>query len=431
MKRGRRIALGIVAILLALVGTAYALARSSAPEVPLEGDAENEDATALRDLLHEIGDPRDLEDGQVVTLALSQRQVSALAAEASRRRQRVSARAQLRESGLEVTLSAESPKPWLTPYVNVHATLEGPPSAPRVRDASLGDLPIPSGIGQMLFDYGFREIQARDPIVSAAIGAVEDVEYGADALTVRMRWTEALRDQLRRAGREVVAQELGGERLPGYFEALRAAVADPRPDRPLGELMTPLFALARRRVTAGADAREELEAAMVALTLYSLHMPPSDVLGEGAPAPLEERAVLMHGRVDLARHFLVSAVTTLLAHRAVADALGVAKELRDSEDADGSGFSFADLAADRAGTRLMEEGTRSPARLTALIARLSRRLADSDLVPLVGDLPEGMDASAFRAAYEHVDSDAYRRLVARIDERTNGCDAHRTVRLAP
>lgn len=431
MKRSRRIALGIVAVLVALLATLYGLARSSSPAVPLEGDPDNEDETALREIIHVIGDPRDLEDGQLITLALTQPQVSALAAEASRRRHQVSARAHLLEDGIEVTLSAASPKPWLTPYVNVHATIEGPPSAPRVRDATLGDLPIPSGVGQMLFDYGFHEIQARDPIVAAAVGAVETVHYGTESLTVQVRWTEALREQLRRAGREVVAQELGGERLPGYFAALRRAVEDPRETRTLGELMTPLFALARQRVADGSDARDELEAAIVALTLYSLHMPPSEVLGEDAPAPLPERAVLMHDRIDLTRHFLVSAVTTLFAHRAVADALGVAKELRDSEDEDGSGFSFADLAADRAGTRLMEEGTRSPTRLTALIARLAQPLADVDLVPVVGDLPEGMDAPTFRAAYQHVDSDAYRRLIARIDERTNGCDAHRAVLAAP
>lgn len=430
MKRSRRVALGILAALIVAVGTLYGLARSSSPDVPLAGDPEHEDEAALRELLHAIGDPRDLEDGQLVTVELSQAQISALAAEASRRRQRVSARARLREGGLEVVLSAESPKPWLTPYVNVHATIDGPPTAPRVRDARLGDLPIPDALGQMLFDLGLREIRARDPIADAAVGAVEEVTYGAEALTVSVRWTETLRDQLRAAGREVVAQELGGDRLPGYFEALRRVVEDPRETRTLGEVMTPLFALARRRVAEGAEARPEVEAAIVALTLYSLEMPPSDVLGEDAPAPLPTRSVQVHARQDLARHFLVSAVTTLFAHRAVANALGIAKELRDSEDADGSGFSFADLAADRAGTRLMEEGTRSPARLEALLARLSRPVADEDLVPAVGDLPEGMDAAAFRAAYEHVDSEAYRALVARIDRRTDACDAHRAVQSA-
>lgn len=433
MKRGSKIALGVVATLVVAAGAVYLLARSSEPLVPLERDPENEDEAALREVLHAIGDPRELEDGQRVTLRLTQRQVSALAAEASRRRARVSGRARLREGAVDVTLSAESPRAWLTPYVNVRATIHGPPSAPRVEAATLGDLPIPAALGQVLLDYGRAELAARDPIAAAALAAVEEVDYGADVLTVRVRWSEELRAQLREAGREVVAQELGGDRLSSYFEVLRRALEEGggRPERTLAELMPPLFAAAREAVAGGGDPRREVEAAIVALTLYSLEHPLDDVLGERAPAPLPRHRVLLHGRTDLTKHFLVSAATTLFADRAVASALGLAKELRDAEAADGSGFSFADLAADRAGTRLMEEGTRSPARLDALLGRLARPLEDLDLAPAVDDLPEGMDAAAFRAAYEDVESEAFRALVAQIDRRTDEGAVLRDVRAAP
>ncbi len=416
-----------------LAGTLYFLARSSSPAVPLGGDPQSEDPAALQEILRSIGDPRDLEDGELLTIRLSQRQVSALVAEASRRRRQVSARVRLREGAVEVTFSSASPKPWLTPYVNLRATISGSPNAPRVEAATLGDLPIPSWLGQLIVDFGLSALCSRDPIVSAVIHAVDYVDYSADALTARVQWSEELRAQLREAGREVVAQELGGDRLSAYFEALRRALDEggAREARTLAELMPPLFAAAREAVEGGGDPRRELEAAIVALTLYALDLPLDGALGARAPAPLPRRPVLLHGRTDLTKHFLVSAATTLFADRAVASALGLAKELRDAEAADGSGFSFADLAADRAGTRVMEAGTASPARLDALLARLARPLDDGDLAPAVDDLPEGMDAAAFRAAYEDVESEAFRALVAQIDRRTDQCAVLREVRAAP
>lgn len=432
MKRTRRLglALAIVAGAGALaVVVLVAFARSSSPTVPLEGDPEHEDEAALRDLFHAVGDPRRFDDGQEVTVTLSDAQVRALAAAASRRRQRVSARARLDGDALEVSLSAETPRArWLSPYVNLEARVTGPANAPRIERARLGSLPIPARLGQALFDWGLREAQRRDEAIAAAVRAVEELTIADGSMTVRVRWTEALREQLSAAGREIIADELGGDRLAPYFAALREALAGALDEdtRPLVAVLPRLFTVARARVAAGEDARRELEAAIVTLTVHGLSLPLEPVLGEQAER-LPHIGYVLHERTDLSLHFLVSATATLLAERAVADALGLAKELRDRDDADGSGFSFADLAADRAGVRLMEEGTRSPARLTALLARLAQPLEDADLVPAVAELPEGMDADAFRRAYGDVESEAYRALVATIDRDIAACGAHRAL----
>lgn len=58
-------------------------------------------------------------------------------------------------------------------------------------------------------------------------------------------------------------------------------------------------------------------------------------------------------RTDLAQHFIGAVVLSASMNRRVANALGEAKELSDSQ-AGGSGFSFVDLAADKAGSRFGE-----------------------------------------------------------------------------
>ncbi len=432
MKRLRTVVFYLLVLVVILVAGAWALARSSSPAVPLDRDEANENEAALRELFRSVGDPRKLEDGQLVEVRLDQSQLDAVAAEASRRTDKASVRLTLREGGTDVLVAAASPRPWITPYVNLRATVRGNPRAPQVESVSIGNLPLPSSIGQRLFDTAYAEAQQREPLIGAFADAVEDIQYDAEVLTVRIRWSEEARHRIRTAGRAAINEELGGPSLGVYAAQLERGLAKVRPDREetnLVRVMTPIFQTAQQRVDEGLDARQELEAAIVVLTIYSLHHPLSDVVGPDAPK-LRNIRLNLQGRSDLTKHFLVSAMTTLFAERTFADALGLAKELRDSEDEDGSGFSFRDLAADRAGTRLMQQATSSPARLRVLIDRLAHPLKDGDLVPVVDDLPEGMDAETFQAAYENVESETYRALIARIDARTDRCPVHIAVAAA-
>ena len=61
----------------------------------------------------------------------------------------------------------------------------------------------------------------------------------------------------------------------------------------------------------------------------------------------------VHGRHDLAQHFGVSAALTAVSGPKAAEAAGILKELLDAEEG-GSGFSFADLAADLSGVVFAE-----------------------------------------------------------------------------
>jgi hypothetical protein len=128
------------------------------------------------------------------------------------------------------------------------------------------------------------------------------------------------------------------------------------------------------------------------------------------PRPLY---VLLRGRPDTAQHFLVSAVIAAEDGTPLADAVGLWKELADARRG-GSGFSFNDLAADRAGTRIGELAVRDPARLQQ---RAATGLADRDLLPEVGDLPENLPEAEFVARFGGVGGAGYKRLLADIDAR--------------
>ncbi len=73
----------------------------------------------------------------------------------------------------------------------------------------------------------------------------------------------------------------------------------------------------------------------------------------------------VHGRHDLAQHFAVSAGLTALLGAKAAESAGLLKELLDAEPG-GSGFSFADLAADLSGVAFAQQLLDDPSRLAGV-----------------------------------------------------------------
>jgi hypothetical protein len=120
----------------------------------------------------------------------------------------------------------------------------------------------------------------------------------------------------------------------------------------------------------------------------------------------------LRGREDLAQHFSVSAALAAWAGEPLASAIGLGKEVDDARG--GSGFSFADLAADRAGTRLGELAVGNPQRLAAAV---SGGLGDAALLPPITGLPESMMSGEFQRRFGGVGAPAYQRMSDEIDRR--------------
>ncbi|MGV2436495.1 MAG UNVERIFIED_CONTAM: hypothetical protein LVT10_17695 [Anaerolineae bacterium] len=111
---------------------------------------------------------------------------------------------------------------------------------------------------------------------------------------------------------------------------------DPKWRLSLADLLKPVFDLAYRRSNAQ-TAIEENRSAIIAINDYvnALVNPPY--------------AAFLYKRTDLAKHFMGAAALSVSTNRLFANALGEVKELRDAQTG-GSGFSFVDLAADKAGS---------------------------------------------------------------------------------
>ena len=91
------------------------------------------------------------------------------------------------------------------------------------------------------------------------------------------------------------------------------------------------------------------------------------------------------------------------------------KEFLDSKNG-GSGFSFADLMADRAGTRLSMLATDSDESALKVQEHLADITDEALLLPELTGLPEGISQQAFEFYYRDINSKIYREMLKSIDE---------------
>ena len=128
--------------------------------------------------------------------------------------------------------------------------------------------------------------------------------------------------------------------------------------------------------------------------------------------------LLLAARADFPLHFLVSATLAAEGTTPLTKAIGIYKEVADSRG--GSGFSFNDMAANRAGTRFGERAVQDAAHLQDDLAQLEKQaqgLKDSDLLPRTDDLPEFMAEREFLRRFGGVGAPGYNAMLADIDRR--------------
>lgn len=420
--RGRSLPGALWLLLLAAAGIALALvlasalammlALDSAPRVPESQRPQWQDVARAKRLIDQHR-PGESPPGQMRAAALTPRDLTLLFEQAARHFTAQAPRLQvdLAPGRARLQASLASPLPVLRGWFNLDALLRQTDALPSIERASIGSLPLPPWLIENLLPRLLPLVRLGQP-TQLAQRVVNHVEFTPQALVVAFTWP---RDTGQLLADSLLARSEQDRLLP-YAHMLRELAAQRGPQRsmPLGEALTPLFKLAAERSAAGESAERENRAALLALTLLNVH--PS-ALARIAPAtrPYTEAPPLrltLHGRDDTPKHFLVSAVLAAESGSPLADAVGVYKEVSDSRG--GTGFSFNDLAADRAGTRVGQHLRNDARRWQRLLAA---GVGEAELLPPVADLPENLPDAEFQQRFGGVNGPAYRRLMAEIEAR--------------
>jgi len=197
--------------------------------------------------------------------------------------------------------------------------------------------------------------------------------------------------------------------------------------QPLRRFVTQSFALAAAR-SADGDAVKENRAALYALGILLGHCELSKlVLGNEYRQELRDTACAQNGRVplrgrrDWTQHFFVSAALAAHSSPWISDTAGILKEQLDAGRG-GSGFSFADLAADRAGVRFAATATADEQSALRVQRSICENFGIDDLMPEAADLPEGLSDEQLQQQYGGVGGKRYRALVDEIEARLDACE---------
>lgn len=190
---------------------------------------------------------------------------------------------------------------------------------------------------------------------------------------------------------------------------------DPEWRLSLTELLQPLFLSAYQRSSED-TAIQENRAIIIAVGSYIYKQELRRFLPLGLVYS-KEYQVFAYKRVDIPQHFIASALFAMVDASLLGEQLGVDKELGDAEQ--GSGFSFIDLAADRAGTRFGQLAIASPKQARELQRFMSEAQDYTMIIPDIKGLPEQMDEPTFKTRFGDTSSELYRNMIAEIDDRIN------------
>lgn len=180
--------------------------------------------------------------------------------------------------------------------------------------------------------------------------------------------------------------------------------------------------------TEGVSAVEHNRAAILALGIALGDARIAKFLGLSRDSDLVRQAALLtkktslRSRNDWSKHFSLSAALAIIENPLVSDAAGLMKEQLDALGK-GTGFSFGDFAADRAGVRFSLAATNSEDDAAAMQKLVTKDFDVSNILPPIDDLPENLTPEQFRSEYGSVGSKAYRTKINEIEKRLDSCIA--------
>lgn len=353
--------------------------------------------------------------GEPSTIAFSESDIELLISAALSSQHGGKAKAEFIPDTIRLQMSAVMPENAFGNYLNMDLTLVKQQSMLSINKLVLGNLEVPGWLADNLLRTTHQELKTRVPEYATLLAAITDYSVEEDHLELAYSLQADVLDMLSGTGRDLFISEATIERLQAHNEQLLSLAEQfsSRSSVSLAEIMSPMFAFAHNRQ---GDASEENRAAILVMALQVLDIDISPML-KGASSPVSEVKKLrltLYRRNDFAQHFLGSAALAISTEPGIANTIALLKEMDDSQQG-GSGFSFTDLAADRAGIRFAELAVSDAATAQALQQLLGEALEESYFAYDFRQLPEFLDAQSFRETYKDSDSSVYQTVLNEIE----------------
>lgn len=349
---------------------------------------------------------------------------------------RISASSVLSENGATIQGSVRLPLPSFIKYLNVSTIILPSSNGLYLGDVNIGSLTIKGETLITIVTWALDTFVKED-LATKVLSIVKAVKVDKQRMTLIAEVDQSLLDLKSESSlfatlRDKLALLGDVQLIKFYYQSLYdlsksktvSQVQQGRKNDSLAYFVNHVFTQAKIRSqnTSVDQAKAENQAALVGLILY-FGPEKLKLLVGGLPQVSREDEIkryylkyltTLQGRVDLQKHFIYSIALKLLSTTYASDAVGEFKEFLDANQG-GSGFSFADLLADRAGTRLALIVTKNESVYAS--QQLLSTIDDNGLLPSILGLKEGLNEAVFTQQYIDVQSLEYKNAINDIDMR--------------
>jgi len=360
-------------------------------------------------------------------LTLSEDEINGIIALVMRGINGLKGRVNITPIGAKGAFSFKLPSNPFGQYINLTATIDPSSKGLVVNDVFIGRIEIPGDLAISLVEALLNKLISGEALGTKLISSIESIRINNSKLIFVYRAIPDLKKIINKGRKEAkdLRDDLALLGDPGvtklYYQALCKfhKQIDGFGDISLGYYLTTAFSFAEKRTLISEAPSEENRAALLALAIFLGSTDFDSVIGAIDKETLQKcqptgSHIVLANRNDLRLHFIYSAALKIISDSGVSFAIGEFKELLDSGQG-GSGFSFADLAADRAGIRFAEKALDNTSAFQ--VQRMASQLTQEKVFfPSISGLPERISQPTFKQR-GGIESPYYKKLLATINHR--------------
>ncbi len=402
-----RVILSSIAIPALIIAICITLSTSNKSIAIPQWQLTNADIQRAKNILHANQHSTD----PIVSLSLTERDLNIACAYLLNLYADSQSRVKLSTDHLSFQLRFTLPNNLFGRYIDLQFQLYIPPyQAPEIRNLHIGQITIADTYAGLLIEKAIQHTRLNQ-YLSLLSENLKEIQLYPNQLQIKYQLPAEASAKIQ----NLLTPSIDERALNQYQATLDKVLLkhDAAWRLSLSSILQPLFQLAQQRSTA-ANAIEENRLVIFIANRYVNNYPNSGSKNRKRKA-IPYYTASLYKRIDMAQHFMWSATLSASGSSDLAYLVGVEKELNDAKR--GSGFSFIDLAADRAGVKFGEYATANPEQALKIQKKMAHITAYQAFMPDIRDLPENLNAQAFQAQYQSIYSAQYQSVLQDIDQR--------------
>lgn len=351
-------------------------------------------------------------------ITLSEDDLNGIIALAARGISTLKGRVDITNSGLQGDFSLHVPRNPFGDYINVTANIAPSSDGLVVNKLIIGGLNLSGEFLLSMAESILNRALDDEALGTELLSSIESVAVDNSNITLVYHPIPNFRQKLAKLKGQIQFGQDDAELVRAYYQQLCRFQKDrvKRGYTPMSAYLSHIFAHAQQRSLQSDEPSEENRAALLALATFLGSEKFDTLIGalDNTSCKPARGYIGIANRNDLRLHFIFSAALQVMSSSGVSFSIGEFKELLDSQHGS-SGFSFADLAADRAGIRFAELAVDDSA--AEHLQTMATELANETVFfPSISGLPEGIHQQEFERR-GGIESEFYKKYLATIEQR--------------